>query len=58
MDITKIIAGHDLEMILELCTKVAVLNDGKIAALGHPEELLANDQLMEENLLEVPYSLR
>jgi len=58
MDITKIIAGHDLEMILELCTQVAILNKGKIVALGDPEELLANEQLMVENLLEVPYSLR
>lgn len=58
MRITKIIAGHDLEMILELCTQVAVLNKGKIVAQGKPEKLLANQQLMEENLLEVPYSLR
>ncbi len=58
MNITQIIAGHDLEMIMDICDRIAIVNHGKIVAQGDPGELLANEQLMEENLLEVPYSLR
>jgi len=58
MDITTIVAGHDLEMMLELCDRVLILDQGKAAAEGDPEELFSNAALMEQNLLEIPYSLR
>ncbi|MFH1073891.1 MAG: ABC transporter ATP-binding protein [Candidatus Firestonebacteria bacterium] len=54
---TKIIATHDLELVLELAEKTIVLNKGEVKAEGKTKEILSNKRLMEENLLEVPLSL-
>lgn len=56
--VTKIISGHDLELILDICNKVVVLDKGKIAAHGGTKEILSNKSLMESHGLEVPLSLR
>ncbi|MDO9465296.1 MAG: ATP-binding cassette domain-containing protein [bacterium] len=56
--VTKIISGHDLELILDICNKVVVLDKGKIAAYGGTKEILSNKSLMESHWLEVPLSLR
>jgi len=58
MDRTTVIAGHDLEMILELCDRVVILNHGRIVADDLPEVLFRDAELMYSNLLEVPYSLK
>ena len=55
---TRIIATHDLEFTVELCDRVAVLDQGTLAALGKPAEVLADAELMERTGLEVPHSLR
>lgn len=55
---TRIIAAHDLEMILETCGRVLVLDRGRLIADGPPREILANADLMDAHGLEVPYSLR
>jgi energy-coupling factor transporter ATP-binding protein EcfA2 len=55
---TKIIASHDLEMILELCSRTIVLDNGLIVASGPTEELLANEPLMITHGLEKPHSLQ
>jgi cobalt/nickel transport system ATP-binding protein len=55
---TKLIATHDLEMVLELCSRVIVLDQGQVRAEGKPADLLADAALMEAHGLEVPYSLR
>ncbi len=55
---TKIVAGHDLELILDICGRVIVLNKGKIVANGDTKEILNNKPLMEFHGLEVPLSLR
>lgn len=55
---TKIIASHDLEMVLELCERVVLLNKGKIVAKGKTEEVMKNRKLMEDNGLEVPLSIQ
>lgn len=54
----KIIAGHDLELILDICHRVIVLDKGKIVAQGDTKEILSNKSLMESPGLEVPLSLR
>ncbi len=56
--LTKIIAGHDLELILEICNRVAVLDKGVIVAEGDTKEILSNKSLMELHSLEVPVSLK
>ena len=54
----RLIASHDLEMILDLCPRVVVLDQGLVAADGSSLKLLANPSLVEAHGLEVPYSLR
>jgi len=58
LPVTQLIASHDLEMILETCSRAVVLDQGKVAAQGRTRELLADEKLMEAHGLEVPYSLR
>lgn len=55
---TRIVATHDLEFALELCTRAVVLDGGRVAAEGPIRELLADHTLMERTGLEVPHSLR
>lgn len=55
---TKIIAGHDLELILDICTRTFVLDKGVIVAGGNTQEILSNKSLMKQHGLEVPLSLR
>lgn len=54
---TILVSSHDLELILEVCDRVILLNEGKIIADGTPLEIMANKQLMEANSLEVPSSI-
>jgi cobalt/nickel transport system ATP-binding protein len=54
---TKVIASHDLEMILETCGRALLLDHGHLIADGEPRALLADRSLMETHGLEVPYSL-
>lgn len=46
LNITKIIATHDLEMVSVLCNKVALLNRGRLKAFGPTEEILGNKDLL------------
>lgn len=54
---TIVLSSHDLELILEVCDRVILLNQGKILADGIPSEVMSNKNLMEANGLEVPPSL-
>jgi cobalt/nickel transport system ATP-binding protein len=55
---TRIIASHDLELILQTCRRVLLLDQGRLIADGPAQTLLADAALMEQHGLEVPYSLR
>lgn len=54
---TLIISSHDLELILEVCDRVLLLDQGQIVADGHPQEVMADGQLMQDRGLEKPHSL-
>ena len=54
----KIIASHDLDMILDTCERTILLSDGKIVADGKTEEILSNQKLLEENGLELPLGMQ
>jgi cobalt/nickel transport system ATP-binding protein len=58
LPVTRLIASHDLEMIVELCSRVIVLDKGRIVAKGRTMELLNNEALMHEHGLETPHILR
>jgi len=54
----RLIASHDLEMILDLCPRVVLLDRGLVVAEGPAIEVLSDSALIEPHGLEVPYSLR
>jgi cobalt/nickel transport system ATP-binding protein len=54
----KLIATHDLETVVELCTRVIVLDGGIVAAEGPTVDLLSNEDLMQRHSLERPHILR
>ncbi len=54
---TKLIASHDLEMIVALCDRVLVLDRGRLVAEGRTREILGDELLMLEHGLEKPHSL-
>lgn len=51
---TKLIASHDLDMILDTCSRVILLSNGKIVADGDARTVLMNKELLEANRLELP----
>ncbi len=55
---TKLIASHDLDMILDTCSRVILLSHGKIVADGSTEEILYNRELLEANRMELPFCLQ
>ncbi|SFR01228.1 energy-coupling factor ABC transporter ATP-binding protein [Desulfoscipio geothermicus] len=55
---TKIIASHDLDMVLELCERTIILNNGQIITDGTTLDILANEELMEKCGLEMPLGLQ
>lgn len=54
----QVVASHDLELILELCGRVIVLDQGRIQADGPTREVLSNEALMQRHGLEVPLSIQ
>lgn len=57
LDKIKLIASHDLDMILETCDRVILISDGEIVCDGPAEEILRNKELLEANRLELPLCL-
>ncbi|MFZ5774174.1 MAG: energy-coupling factor ABC transporter ATP-binding protein [Thermodesulfobacteriota bacterium] len=55
---SKLIASHDLDLILDVCQRCIVIRDGCVAADGPTREILANRELLEANHLELPLSLQ
>jgi cobalt/nickel transport system ATP-binding protein len=55
---TRLIASHDLEFLLEVCSRLVLMDAGQVVVTGRPQEILGNPQLMADYDLEVPYSLR
>lgn len=55
---TKIIASHDLDMILDTCNKTIVLKEGTIVESGYTKDILLNKELMEKSNLELPLSVQ
>jgi cobalt/nickel transport system ATP-binding protein len=53
---TKIIASHDLDLILDVCGRCIVIKAGQVAADGPAGEILSNESLLEDNSLELPLS--
>jgi len=54
LDITLIVATHDLDLAWELCERSVILDAGRITADGATRELLRDEALMRRHGLEVP----
>jgi len=54
---TILIASHDLELVLEVCDRVVLIDDGHIITDGSPREVMGNEKLMEAHGQEKPHSL-
>ncbi len=54
---TKIIATHDLELVVELCARTILLDHGAVVAEGPTATLLGNEELMLAHGLERPHIL-
>jgi energy-coupling factor transporter ATP-binding protein EcfA2 len=55
---TKLIATHDLEMVLELCNRAVLLDAGRVVANGLVRNVLGDPNLLEAHGLEMPLSLK
>jgi len=55
---TRLIATHDLELVVELCPRVIVLDAGAIVAQGPTQAILSDEPLMLAHGLERPHILQ
>ncbi|MDE7247713.1 MAG: energy-coupling factor ABC transporter ATP-binding protein, partial [Lachnospiraceae bacterium] len=55
---TKIIASHDLDMILDTCERTVLLAEGKIICQGDTTEILRDRELLETYGLELPLCMQ
>lgn len=55
---TKIVATHDLDMVMDLCQRTIVLHEGRVLADGPSGEILADESLMANAGLEKPLRLQ
>ena len=54
---TMLIASHDLDMILDTCSRVILLDRGRVIADGNTYNILRDRELLEAHSLELPLSL-
>lgn len=57
-DHLKIIASHDLDMILDTCSRVILMADGRIVKDGDALEILTDRKLLEAHGLELPLCMQ
>ncbi len=55
---TRIIATHDLDLVLDVCTRTIVMHHGRIAADGSPLEVFGNEALLRDCHLEKPLRMQ
>lgn len=55
---SQIVATHDLDVVVELCHRVLLLDGGQLRASGLTNDILGNAALMERHGLEVPLRLQ
>ncbi|KAF5041395.1 Energy-coupling factor transporter ATP-binding protein EcfA2 [anaerobic digester metagenome] len=55
---TKIIATHDLDMVLDVCERTIVIGEGRVLADGKSDEILRNEELLDRCGLEKPFVLQ
>lgn len=51
---TKIITSHDLDMILDTCSRVILISKGSVVADGAADVILSDKELLEKHRMELP----
>jgi cobalt/nickel transport system ATP-binding protein len=55
---TKIIATHDLDLVLDLCERTIILHEGTVLADGPTMQIFQNDTLLTQSHLEKPFRMQ
>ncbi|MDF1577423.1 MAG: ABC transporter ATP-binding protein [Desulfobulbales bacterium] len=55
---SKIIATHDLDMVIDICERTIVMHDGRIRADGPTREIFTDSELLESCRLEKPLRMQ
>jgi cobalt/nickel transport system ATP-binding protein len=55
LDTTQLIVTHDLPFAYQMCERAIVIDGGEIVATGSTAEILANQSLLAQHRLELPY---
>lgn len=55
---TKIIASHDLDMVVDICERTIVMHEGLIKADGPTREIFGNEELLTASCLEKPLRMQ
>lgn len=56
--LTRVIATHDLDLVLEVCSRAVLIDKGRIIMQGDTQDILGNAELLEAHGLEVPAALK
>lgn len=57
LSITRVIATHDLDMVLETCDRVILMDNGQVIADSDADTILRDKELLETHRLELPFCL-
>ena len=55
---SKIIATHDLDMVLDLCERTIILNEGRVHADGKTADMFQDEKLLTDCHLDKPLRLQ
>ncbi|GAB3692044.1 energy-coupling factor ABC transporter ATP-binding protein [Saccharopolyspora tripterygii] len=55
---TMLMVTHDLPYALQLCPRSVIIDEGRVVADGPTAELLADEELLAEHRLELPFGFR
>jgi cobalt/nickel transport system ATP-binding protein len=55
---TRIVTSHDLDMVLELCERTIVLQEGRVMADGPTLDIFADEELLKTCRLEKPFAMQ
>ncbi|MCL2818910.1 MAG: ATP-binding cassette domain-containing protein [Actinomycetia bacterium] len=58
LDVTLVIATHDMDLAWAMCDTALVLDEGRVVAHGPADEIMTDEDLMLEHGLEVPLAAR
>lgn len=57
LEATKVVATHDMDLALRLCTRALVVDGGRIVADGDARSIMSDEELLAAHGLEVPAAL-